>query len=354
MASKWIRNMLPMSDVRVTQLEVARAARVHRTTVSLALADNPRIPEKTKAHIKRIAAKLGYIPDPMLSALIAYRTRKGPVAFHGTLAWLANTEVGYDWKLVPHFRDYYEGAAARARACGFQLEAFDFNLPDMQPRRMVGILRARNITGVLLCPQPLEKVKDKFPWDDFSIVTFGYTLAELGVHTVTAAHYRAMRRIMAELHGRGYRRIGFSFAQSFIERNDYNVLAGYLIGEGRLRRPPLIPPLFGLSRSAEVVGPWLKRYRPDAIVSGNYQVLDILRELKIDVPADMGAACPSLPGPDTALAGVVEDSKRIGAIAVDQLVSMINRGERGIPEHPLRIHVEGAWVPGQSLRAVKA
>jgi LacI family transcriptional regulator/LacI family repressor for deo operon, udp, cdd, tsx, nupC, and nupG len=218
---------------------------------------------------------------------------------------------------------------------------------------MAGILRARNITGVLLCPQPLAKVKDKFALADFSVVTFGYTLAELGLHTVTAAHYRAMRRIMAELHARGYRRIGFSFAQSFVERNDYNVLAGYLIGEGRLRRPPVVPPLFGLSRSVDVVGPWLKRYRPDAIVTGNHEVLDILKELKIDVPGDMGAACPSLPGPDLGLAGVVEDSKRIGAIAVDQLVSMINRGERGIPEHPLRIHVEGAWVPGHSLRPLK-
>ncbi len=341
-----------MSEIRVTQLEIARAARVHRTTVSLALADNPRIPAKTKARIKRIAEKLGYAPDPMLSALIAYRTKKRPVAFHGTLAWLANTEFGYDWKLVPHFRDYYEGATARARACGFQLEAFDFNTPGMQPRRMAGILRARNVTGVLLCPQPLERIQGKFAWEDFSAVTFGYTLAELGVHTVTAAHYRAMRRIMTELRRRGYQRIGFSFAQSLVERDDYNVLAGFLVGEGHLDRAPDIPPLFGASRDAEVVGPWLKRYKPDVIVSGNHLILDLLKELKIRVPEDLGAACPLLPSADTALAGIVEDSKRIGAIAVDQVISMINRGERGIPEHPLRIHVEGGWLPGKSLRPV--
>lgn len=339
-----------MSESRVTQMEIARAARVHRTTVSLALSDNPRIPAKTKARIKRLAEKLGYTPDPMLSALIAYRTKKRPVAFHGTLAWLANTEVGYNWKLVPHFRDYYEGAADRARACGFQLEAFDFNLPGMQPSRMTGILRARNITGVLLCPQPLDKLRNKFAWEEFSVVTFGYTLADLGVHTVTAAHYRAMRRIMIELHQRGYRRVGFSFAQSLVERNDYNVLAGFLIGEGHLDRPPEIPPLFGASRLASVVGPWIERYRPDAIVSGNHLILDLLRELKIKVPQEIGAACPLLPNADTALAGIVEDSKRIGAIAVDQVISMINRGERGIPDHPLRVHVEGDWLPGKSLR----
>lgn len=339
-----------MSQTRVTQAEVARAARVHRTTVSLALADSPRIPEKTKARIKRVAKKLGYTPDPMLSALIAYRTTKRPVAFHGTLAWLANTEFGYDWRLVPHFRDYYEGAAERARACGFQLEAFDFNTRGMQPSRMTSILRARGVAGVLLCPQPLEKLQQGFDWNEFSAVTFGYTLAELGVHTVTAAHYRAMRRIMHELHRRGYRRIGFTFAQSLVERNDYNVLAGFLVGEGQLDRTPKVPPLFGASRSADAVGPWLKRYRPDAIVSGNHLILDLLRELGLRAPDDIGAVCPLLPTADTELAGIVEDSRRIGAIAVDQLISMINRGERGIPEQPLRIHVEGVWRPGKSLR----
>src|SRR5438128_7703876 len=100
-----------MNERRVTQQEVARRARVHRTTVSLALSDSPRIPAKTKARIKRIAQELGYAPDPMLTALIAYRSQRRPAAFHGTLAWLANTQVGYDWKLVPHFRDYHEGAA---------------------------------------------------------------------------------------------------------------------------------------------------------------------------------------------------------------------------------------------------
>jgi DNA-binding LacI/PurR family transcriptional regulator len=339
-----------MDEARVTQEEIARQARVHRTTVSLALADNPRIPAETKARIKRIAEKLGYTPDPMLSALNAYRTKRRPSAFHGTLAWLGNTEFGFDWKLVPHFRDYYEGAAARARACGFQLEAFDFNTPNMTLARMAGMLRARNVTGLLLCPQPIAPLQGTFAWEHFSIVTFGYTLAALGVHTVTAAHFRAMRRIMVELRRRGYKRPGFSFPPGLVERHDYNILAGFLVGEGEINRPPAVPPLFGPWRSPETLKPWIERHKPDVIVSGNHLIIEILRELKLRVPEDIGAVCPTLPTADTALGGVVEDSKRIGALAVDQLVSMINRGERGIPEHPLRIHLEGDWYPGKSLR----
>jgi DNA-binding LacI/PurR family transcriptional regulator len=339
-----------VNDRRVTQQEIARRARVHRTTVSLALADSPRIPAATKARIKQVAETLGYTPDPMLTALIAYRTRRRPVSFHGLLAWLGNTQHGYDWKLVPHHRDYFEGATVRARACGFQLEAFDLNTPDMTPERMVGILRARNIAGVLLAPQPLAPLQQAFDWRQFSAVTFGYTLGDLGSHTITAAHYRAMRHIMGELRRRGYRRPGFSVAQSMVERTDYNLFAAFLLNEGGVPGLPEVPPLFGPSRSAEVVGAWLDRHRPDVIVSGNHLVLDILRERKFRVPDEIGAVCPCLPGADTELAGVVEDSKRIGAIAVDQLVSMINRGERGLPEYPVRIHVEGVWHEGRSLR----
>lgn len=341
-----------VNERRVTQQEIARRARVHRTTVSLALADSPRIPADTKARIKQVAETLGYTPDPMLTALIAYRTRRRPVTFHGTMAWLGNTVYGYDWKLVPHHRDYFEGATVRARACGFQLEAFDLNTPDMNPERMVGILRARNVTGVLLAPQPLAPLRAAFDWRHFSAVTFGYTLADLGSHTITAAHYRAMRQIMLELRRRGYQRPGFSVAQSMVERTDYNLLAPYLLDDG-LQRIPVVPPLFGPSRSADVVGEWLERHRPDVIVSGNHLVLDILRERKFRVPDDLGAVCPCLPSAGTDLAGIVEDSKRIGAIAVDQLVSMINRGERGLPEYPVRLHVEGVWHEGRSLRAAQ-
>jgi LacI family transcriptional regulator/LacI family repressor for deo operon, udp, cdd, tsx, nupC, and nupG len=76
----------------------------------------------------------------------------------------------------------------------------------------------------------------------------------------------------------------------------------------------------------------------------------MLRELRVPVPAELGVACPCIPSPDTELAGIFEDWKCIGEIAVDVLVAMLNRGERGVPARPQRLHVEGPWVPGCTLR----
>ncbi len=339
-----------MNSARTTQDDVARRAGVHRTTVSLALRDHPRIPAATRRRIRRIADQLGYMPDPMLSSLVAYRTQKRPVVFHGTLGWLVSSAGNFRWQEVPHFRAAHQGALARARRCGFELETFDLSAPGVSARRLEQILRTRNIGGLLLCPQRIPHARLQFGWDKFSAVTFGYGVAEPRLHTVSPAHYLAIRRIMSELHGRGYRRIGLALDAVQNERTGGHNLAAYLVEENAVRRPPAVPTCDAPYTDVAALGRWIRRYRPDAIVSGAYYVLDMLRELKLDAPADLGVACPCIPDPDTDLAGVFEDWSHIGGIAVDVLVAMLNRGERGPPARPQRLHVEGPWVQGRTLR----
>jgi LacI family transcriptional regulator/LacI family repressor for deo operon, udp, cdd, tsx, nupC, and nupG len=339
-----------VAAARTTQDDVARAAGVHRTTVSLALKRHPRIPGKTQERVRRIADELGYRPDPMLSSLVAYRTQKRPAAFHGTLAWFVSSAEGFNWREVPHFRDSYDGALARARRCGFELELFDLHAPGMTPHRLAGILRARNIQGLLLCPQRVPHLTLDFPWEEFSAVTFGYGVAEPRLHTVSPAHYLAVRRIMYELRQLGYRRIGLALDGAQNERTDGHNLAAYLIAKHE-QQLPAVPPLPEPYSNVAALGDWIQRHQPDAIVSGAYYVLDMLRELKISVPDQLGVACPCIPSADTELAGIFEDWKCLGEIAVDALVAMLNRSECGVPARPQRLHVEGPWLPGRTLRA---
>ena len=60
----------PPAKIRVGLREVAAAAKVSVMTVSLALRDNPRISATTRERVKRLAAELGYHPDPELSRLM--------------------------------------------------------------------------------------------------------------------------------------------------------------------------------------------------------------------------------------------------------------------------------------------
>ena len=343
-----------MATARTTQEDVARRAGVHRTTVSLALKDHPRIPAATRARVQRIAEQLGYMPDPMLSSLVAYRTQKRPVIFHGTLGWLVSSAQGFRWQDVPHFRAAYEGALARARRCGFELEAFDLHPARVSAGRLAQILRTRNIAGLLLCPQRIPHARLDFSWEKFSAVTFGYGVAEPKLHTVSPAHYLAIRRIMAELRALGYRRIGLAFDAVQDKRTEEHNLGAYLVAENAAQHPPVVPPFQAPYTDVAALGQWIERHRPDAIVSGAYYVLEMLRELGVNAPADLGVACPCIPDVDTGLAGIFEDWAHIGEIAVDVLVAMLIRGERGPPARPQRLHVEGPWVPGRTLRRQRA
>lgn len=346
-----------MEPRRVTQQDIARKAGVHRATVSMAFKGHPNIPPATRDRILKIATELGYSPDPMLSALAAYRNRRRPATYHGTLAWLTNSAFGFNWRdrtLRPHFSDYFEGASAQAKRCGFQLEVFDFNSPGITPSRLASMLAARGVSGVLLCPQPRPETNLDFPWHLFSAVTFGYTLAMPRLHTVSATQYRAMRQTVHELRALGYHRIGLALDGDHDLRTDHNYLAGYLVDEHFSGTGLHVPALTAPYTDQGAVSHWLRTHKPDAVVTGNYHFADVLRGLGIRVPDDVGIACPLLPSPDTQLAGVVENSTQIGSVAVDFLIGMINRQERGIPENPQRIHVEGRWVLGGTLRNVVA
>ncbi len=160
------------NDPRVTQLDIARKAGVHQATVCLALKDHPRIPAETKQRILKIAEELGYHPDPMLSSLAAYRKRLRTSPFHGILAWLADTAVGSDFRRNMHYSRYYSGAKERAIAYGYKLEIFELHAAEMTPQRLVAILKARGISGILVSPPPNAEVEIDFLWDNFSAVTF--------------------------------------------------------------------------------------------------------------------------------------------------------------------------------------
>ena len=59
-----------------TLADIAAKAKVHVTTVSLALRDHPSIPPTTRARIRAVAKQFGYQRDPLLDALNFHRSRQ--------------------------------------------------------------------------------------------------------------------------------------------------------------------------------------------------------------------------------------------------------------------------------------
>jgi LacI family transcriptional regulator len=345
---------MPAPPPRITLRDVAAAAGCHFSSVSLALRDHPRLPAATREKIRAVARQLGYVADPMLASLSSYRRTRQPVPFRSTLAWLTNHPTRDGWKKAAIFHQYFLGAEERARALGYKLEEFWLRERGLSGARASQILHARNVAGLLLAPQPAAGIALELDWPVFSAVALGYTLAHPSLHLVSTHQYRSMKLAVRRLLDRNYRRIGLVMLQASDDRVDHNWLAGYLVMQQVLPAARRLPHLFLAEWNEAAFAAWVRRHRPDAIVTKCPEVLPALRRLGRRVPADLGVALLTLENFTGDFAGVDENPREVGAAAVDYVAGMIHRNERGVPAMPQRVLIEGTWVDGSTVRPAPA
>lgn len=333
---------------RITQSEIARAAGVSPSTVSLSLSNSPSVNSETREHVLKICEELGYVPDPWLASLAFHSSLGKKSVFRGTLAWLVRGEAGYDWRKNRMYAGYYEGACEAAKSRGYNLEIFDFSKFGMNPERLAKILRSRNIVGILLCPQPNADAILDFPWGYFSAVTFGYTLASPVLHSVTDAQHRAMIEVMRRLRERGYKRIAFALGEKMDNRVLHHYLAAYLLEQYAAGQEPIV---CGDNKSKERLQKWIEAQVPDAILVGEYAFRRVL-EMGFDIPRSLGVACPALSDRLGRESGIFVDPMRVGEVALELLVELMSEGQRGEPKVQRRLHVDGVWRQGETVRQV--
>ncbi|MDR1284269.1 MAG: LacI family DNA-binding transcriptional regulator [Opitutaceae bacterium] len=110
---------------RITLRDIATQAKVHISTVSLALRNSPKLRPGMCDRIRKIADALGYTPDPGMAALVAYRKGVRAAPYQSTLAWLDNWprhKGALKLRDITTFDDYYLGASGRAARFGYRTE----------------------------------------------------------------------------------------------------------------------------------------------------------------------------------------------------------------------------------------
>jgi hypothetical protein len=121
----------------------------------------------------------------------------------------------------------------------------------------------------------------------------------------------------------------------------------------QLRRPvkDRVPVYYG-DIGRDYVAPvmrWVNKYKPDVVI-GHDGLLDCLLRSGLSVPGDIAFAHVSQPSyfAGLKLSGLNQNWFVAGAAAVDSVVAQLHRNERGVPEHPKTVMVEGHWVEGDS------
>ena len=333
----------------VTVRDIAAAIGLHHTTVSLGLRNSSRLPPATLEKIQRTAQELGYTPNPMLSALNAYRKAKSPVHYQATIAWINNWEQEDGMMKVETFNQYFKGVLDRARQLGYLVEEFWLKKPGMTPERMVSILKARNIQGLLMPPQAFAGTLPPLDFTAFSAVAFGYTIQPPVLNVVTNHHYHSIHLLLTKLKELGYRRIGLNAFVDWDEKVENAWIGGLRLAWWRHPELVPIPPCLNCWVEDPRFKAWMTKYRPDVIVANSDTAKD-LRKQGYALPEDIGFASLDLNPSEKGMSGLNENNFYIGQKAVDVLVGLLHRGERGIPEVPIRLLVESVWVPGETLR----
>jgi LacI family transcriptional regulator len=110
--------------------------------------------------------------------------------------------------------------------------------------------------------------------------------------------------------------------------------------------PALIEPVFGHDRFIR----WFRQHRPDLIVGHRQEMVDWLLDEGVRVPEHVGFFNLNVTEQTGPCAGLDLLPQRLGAAAVENVVAMLHRQERGVPDWPHTITLEAQWVDGPTIR----
>ena len=336
----------------VRMAEIAQRLGVASSTVSRALRDDPRIGPEMREQVREIAVKMGYRPNPLVSALMANRRRRGGAGEVDVIALVTNYGGREDWRSKDVCRWEFEGIQRRANELGFRVEVFPFGEYRHDPMRLEATLRARGIRGVLLGFSREESAPVSFPTDGFAVAGLSAYFRFTGVDRANFHGFFNVQLALDRIAELGYRRPALIVPEINNRISNNHWSGAFLDWQRRLpkrdRCDPFIPE--GAVDEAEF-NTWLERNKPDALLVYKVSVRVFLARLGMRVPDDLGLAYLYRTSDEMGgAAGIDGNLSAVGAAALDLVVEKLNANSTGKSVHPKEVLIKGTWHDGFTLR----
>jgi len=336
-----------MTSARPTLRSLAAEAGVSAMTVSLALRNSHKITAATRQRIQRLAAARDYRPDPAITRLMQHLRQRAPARSPTNI-------IGLMQSWPPYQRSYLGrlccGLEARAASLGFAFTTL--NLDDNRSgAQLQRLLLSRGVEGLVILPlRRLTNLSQLLNWSAFSTVSITSAVIAPQFHSVMPNHYDNMIAVCRALTHVGCRRIGLAIT------SDWNVRlrhrwAGAIMWQncfgGTQAVSPLITQEAGQDLDAGAFTDWLKREKPDAVVTDSVNQATITAGLA-HLARRQRPKMITMNWPDsTSDAGLDQRPDQLGSAAIDVLAGLLTRGEKGIPANPGSIMIDGRWVNGK-------
>lgn len=336
----------------VTLQDIAARAGVSAMTASRALRDGKGVRPETLEKVRKAAEELGYVPDPLLSAL-SYRRYQNRNADHYIIPFVTNWSKRMEWNEYPHYRQLYQGAVAQGEKLGYRVEHFWLREPGITHSSFSRMLYHRGIRGLLIAPGPGPIGHIRLDWAKFAMVTFGYSLKSPALHYVADHQFYSMRLACRQLWHLGYRRLGLFLHEGGDTRSMHQWSAAFHYEQQKAAKHDRVPPLLvspNVHSQRPAFEKWLRECSPDAVISLEPDIARWISEAGHQLGAEVGFANLDLPDASGSSAGIFQNPAGIGAEAVNFLEMLLRRGEYGIPASPRGMVLKGQWVPGATVR----
>ena len=337
--------------------DIAREAGVSKNTVSLALRNDPQIPERTRRKIERIASRLGYCKNATVAHLMAQLRKQRQTGARATLA-LVNAHLDRRaFAKHPTIPAYVAGCRHRAAQLGYGLDEFWLHDPSLDGATLNAILRARGIRGIVVVGLMREnRLPERFlrTWQEFPSVVTGVRTREPALSFACTDHHDLTRTAVEEAGKLGYQRPGLVLDGVIDDLVDGRFSAGFLIAQRALPARQRLRPFYRIAdtrENAAVFERWMGEQKPDVILTLYNEVRDWLRALHLRAPHDIGLMQLEWRASDPEWAGMNQHNDIAGEAAIEMVIAMIQNGESGIPAFPRSTLIGSTWVAGPSVVA---
>jgi len=334
---------------RVTIKDVALAAGVHFTTVSLALRHHPSIPASTRERIEAEAKRIGYAPNPVFAALTHFRVHGRVRATPPRVAYIINHPL----EKYQHEQSFWAGAKEQAEMLGYDLELISVSQGHHDSKSLTRYLRAQNITGIIIGAFEPGLAELKLDWRDYAIVKIDSLHMEPQTTSVSNDQRQDVRMAFREMRARGYRRIGLAVGRASEESIQFRYTAGYLIERSSIPLEDHVPELHfphqaPWGKVSELIGNWIRKHKIEAVLCNWSSLGQLLTDAGLRVPKDVACACLCLTGESNGLAGIRPNLHMVGVKAVSLLTSQLKQDSRGVAAFASNTYVRSRWQDGPS------
>jgi LacI family transcriptional regulator len=341
---------------QITMSMIAAEAGCSKNTVSLALRGSPQIPESTREKIRRVADRLGYQPNAVVSHLMAQLRSSQTVRFQAKLALVNAHRDPKAFRTHATIPAYVEGCERRAARLGYSFDQFWLHDPKLKAESWIRVLRTRAIKGLIIVgmmdqhhlPAHLRPV-----WESFPCVVTGVRTRNPALSFSCVDHHDLVIQAFEHALALGYRRPALVIEERIDRLVEGRFSGAMLTAQQGLPRANRVPAFTQIDRARDqrdLFYDWFDQHRPDVLLSLYNVVFPWLKDHGRRVPKDVGVIQLEWRASHADISGMNQHNDAVGEAAVDMVVSQIHHNETGIPAFPRATLIGASWVEGQSVQ----